>query len=356
VAFVIAKRDVNLEKVLSHANNRLSESQKINKILLWREQDFPRTTTLKIKRAEVLDKLNSKTKIRAFEDQLYNLIQNILGTSQISEYSVLEKLGMDSINRIRLVSSLEEHYNTEIDESLIGNNTTVKDLRSLITSSATFDNRILLSNFNNSRLAFLTRFLLQPLVYLFSGTARVSHNLEQLPDGPFIIVANHSSHLDTFAILRSLPLEKRIKTAPAAAEDYFFNYSSPLGYFKSNFLRLWLNLFPFARKGGVNKSLKYAGKLLDANNNIIIFPEGTRSLTKEMNAFLPGIGLAAQSLNAQIIPVYIEGAYDLLPKGRRIPSWGRIEVFFGKPITKFSGSFSNVAKNLENEVRNLIQK
>ena len=101
-----------------------------------------------------------------------------------------------------------------------------------------------------------------------------------------VIVANHSSHVDTLCLLAALPLRKLHCTFPAAAADYFFQ-SVP---------RTWIaavvvNALPFARQTSVRQSLSICRELLSNPGNIlIIFPEGTRSTTGETQEFKPGIG------------------------------------------------------------------
>src|SRR5438309_2148379 len=110
---------------------------------------------------------------------------------------------------------------------------------------------------------------------------------ENLPrDSSFVLVANHSSHLDTLCLLSALPLRKLHRAFPAAASDYFFQ-SVP---------RLWIaavvvNALPFARQVHVRQSLSLCEELLKNPGTIlIIFPEGTRSTTGEIREFKSGIG------------------------------------------------------------------
>ena len=102
----------------------------------------------------------------------------------------------------------------------------------------------------------------------------------------FVLVANHSSHLDTVCLLAGLPLRRLHRAFPAAAADYFFK-SVP---------RTWIatvivNALPFARQTHVRHSLAICRELLaNAGNVLIIFPEGTRSITGEIREFKAGIG------------------------------------------------------------------
>src|SRR5687767_7788390 len=111
---------------------------------------------------------------------------------------------------------------------------------------------------------------------------------EHLPtEGSFVLVANHSSHLDALCLLSALPLKKLHRAFPAAAADYFFE-SLP---------RIWIaavaiNALPFARQVHVRQSLSLCENLLaNPGNVLIIFPEGTRSVTGKVGKFKSGIGM-----------------------------------------------------------------
>ncbi|MFM7423427.1 MAG: lysophospholipid acyltransferase family protein, partial [Elainella sp.] len=69
-----------------------------------------------------------------------------------------------------------------------------------------------------------------------------------------------------------------------------------------------------------------------ARTPILIFPEGTRSQTGELQEFQPGLGLLALQLQVPIVPVYLEGTYQALPKGQLLPQRHPIQVSFGQPL------------------------
>jgi 1-acyl-sn-glycerol-3-phosphate acyltransferase len=145
----------------------------------------------------------------------------------------------------------------------------------------------------------------------------------------FVLVANHSSHLDTVCLLAGLPLRRLHRAFPAAAADYFFK-SVP---------RTWIatvivNALPFARQTQVRHSLAICRELLaNAGNVLIIFPEGTRSKTGELQEFKPGIGTLVAGSDVAVLPCYLDGAFRAWPKGKRIPRPGRVRLIIGAPRT-----------------------
>jgi long-chain acyl-CoA synthetase len=112
-----------------------------------------------------------------------------------------------------------------------------------------------------------------------------------------------------------------------AAKDYFFD--TP---FKHWFFTTFLNALPLDREANAAESLAACKTVLDSGRSILIFPEGTRTLTGELQPFKPGIGVLALELEYPIVPVWLQGTYDALPKGRVLPRNGHIEVRIGAPV------------------------
>ena len=144
---------------------------------------------------------------------------------------------------------------------------------------------------------------------------------------PTLIIANHSSHVDTVSIVRAMPPRIRRRLALAAAADYFYS-SKALGFATS----LSLNTFPFSREGAVRSSLEHVGELMDDGWSVLIYPEGTRSDTGNLLPFKSGIGLLATGLHVPIVPIGIDGGYYILPKDRRFPRRGPVRMRIGKPV------------------------
>ncbi len=183
----------------------------------------------------------------------------------------------------------------------------------------------------------MTVFALRSLVaLLIRGWLKIYHRLEivgreHLPKNQsFVIVANHTSHLDAMTIASSLPLKKLHRVFPAAAADYFFN-SVPKTWFSA----IVVNALPFDRKVGKRQSIMLCKKLLQnpGGNVLVLFPEGTRSTTGEINSFKPGVGLLVAGANIPVVVCYLEGAYEAWPKGKLFPLPRKIRLIIDRPIT-----------------------
>jgi 1-acyl-sn-glycerol-3-phosphate acyltransferase len=151
---------------------------------------------------------------------------------------------------------------------------------------------------------------------------------ENLPrEGSFVLVANHASHLDALSILAALPLRKLHRVFPAAAKDFFFE-SLP----RTAVAAVVVNALPFDRETNIRQSLSLCKQLLENPGNILlIFPEGTRSVTGQMGEFKAGVGLLLAGVGVPVVPCYLHGAFQAWPKNCKIPRPRQVRLAIGKP-------------------------
>jgi 1-acyl-sn-glycerol-3-phosphate acyltransferase len=152
----------------------------------------------------------------------------------------------------------------------------------------------------------------------------------RLPVGrSFVLVANHSSHLDAVCLQAALPLAKLHRAFSAAACDYFFE-SLPLTWVAA----IVANALPFSREVHVRQSLGLCEQLLDNPGNVLIlFPEGTRTTTGRIGPFKPGIGRLLAGKDILAVPCHLDGTFRAWPKGRSIPYPVKITLRIGTPRT-----------------------
>ncbi|HVV50971.1 MAG TPA: AMP-binding protein [Polyangia bacterium] len=144
----------------------------------------------------------------------------------------------------------------------------------------------------------------------------------------FIVAANHSSHLDMGAVKVALG-EAGKDLASMAAADYFFRNRYRRAYFKH-----FTNLVPMERTGSIRKSMDTTIQVLARGRSMVVFPEGTRSVTGELAEFLPSLGYLALRAEVGILPAHIAGTFESLPKGNAIPRTRALTVSFG-PFLSF---------------------
>jgi long-chain acyl-CoA synthetase len=92
------------------------------------------------------------------------------------------------------------------------------------------------------------------------------------------------------------------------------------------------NLFPLPQSKGFSGSLKFMGKLADANINILIFPEGGHSRDGTMQPFQLGLGIMVKELGIPVVPIKISGTDQVLPHEASFPKRGKVTVTFGEPM------------------------
>jgi len=268
-------------------------------------------------------------------------------------------LGIDSIGRVDLLQKLELQLNLTIPHEAEGKLFTVRDLVSVVESvraagaspltlpspqggeggvrgrrgkgllSRRTDQQELQAGLQGS----LSRSILQGVL---STTASVLMNmylridykgLENLPEsGAYILAANHCSHLDAVAVREALG-HRAADLFVMGAKDYFFDTR-----LKSWFFSTFLNALPFDREDTAAQGLATCKTVLDAGRAILLFPEGTRSVTGDLQAFKPGVGVLGIELDVPVIPVLLRGTFAALPKGRALPRPARISLRIGKPL------------------------
>lgn len=183
-------------------------------------------------------------------------------------------------------------------------------------------------------------------------TVEGEENVDGL-EGAFIVVANHSSHLDAPIMFSCLPEHISKRLATGAAADYFYKKK-----YISRLTSLFFNTFPVdrtprnSRTGGHQPGMSVS--LLRAGIPILIFPEGTRSRDGKIGKFKPGTAAIAIKIRCPIVPVAMIGNREAMPVGAKLPKPGRhkIRVLIGKPMRAFRGeNVEDFSKRVETRVR-----
>jgi HAD superfamily phosphoserine phosphatase-like hydrolase len=163
-----------------------------------------------------------------------------------------------------------------------------------------------------------------PLIMPFM---RAIKGLEHLPkQGGVLIIANHSSYLDHFCLSTITACFLRRDARFVAKKEHFI---SPF----SRWFLSALGAYPIDREHGGKDALKKTVELLRRGELVIIYPEGTRTLTGEMGHFLPGVLHIERQAQCPIVPLGISGAFDVWPKHCRLPRLGRrVGIHFDSPV------------------------
>ncbi|MEE6281180.1 lysophospholipid acyltransferase family protein [Georgenia sunbinii] len=174
------------------------------------------------------------------------------------------------------------------------------------------------------------RMVLRPVVSAVTSTKVEGTDNVDGVDGPFVLVANHNSHLDTAVIVAHLPYRLVKHLAVGAAADYFY----ARWWIKAT-TSLFFNTYPIARSGGAKRRGKgMSWRLVSEGVPVMLFPEGTRSRDGSMRPFKPGAAALAITATIPCVPVALLGTHEAMPVGRAWPAPGRpdVRVLVGRPM------------------------
>jgi long-chain acyl-CoA synthetase len=153
-----------------------------------------------------------------------------------------------------------------------------------------------------------------------TGRAFIPHNRNT------IVIANHASHLDMGLVKYALGTYGEGIVAFAAA-DYFFDDRWKRAYFEN-----FTNLAPLDRRSGLAKTIRAAGEILASGKTVLVFPEGTRSTDGEMKPFKRLFAQLALAHGIDLLPLYLRGTFEALPKGAMMLKPGPIAAHIGPPL------------------------
>lgn len=178
------------------------------------------------------------------------------------------------------------------------------------------------------------KFLTRPVIKTVLNTSvSGQENVEDL-DGAYIVVGNHSSHLDAPMVFTLLPDHITDRLATGAAADYFYRKPAV-----SRLTSLFFNTYPIERKSSsrdpnAGRAKGMTSRLLRDGIPILIFPEGTRSRTGELGEFKTGAAALAIKFDIPIVPLAMSGGHDAMPVGSLLPSPNRppVNMFIGEPM------------------------
>ena len=328
------------------------------KVLRFWDADLPKTSTRKVKRKLVVDELRKLEKLAASGEKarpaahgsstewLQRLVAEVIGkpASEVrAESRLAADLGFDSLMLTELSVALEAAGIALPEAGDLSGVETVKDLARLLgsagrrlaepaegvqpatTETPAEDREIPVP----APVATLGRTMLDLWQrVMFGGVfdVKVTGQAYVPQSGNFLVIANHSSHLDMGLVKYALG-EQGNRMASLAARDYFFDTPLKRAWFEN-----FTNLIPMDRHGSLRESLRLAGDALQNGYHLLIFPEGTRSPDGQMREFFPTLGYLALTCGVDILPIYLEGAYEALPKGSVMPKQTDISVRIGPAL------------------------
>ena len=171
----------------------------------------------------------------------------------------------------------------------------------------------------------------------------------------FILIANHNSHMDTMAIMSSVPSRYIHRVHPIAAADFFGGSK-----LKEKLMRYMVNATLIPRKRAESKQevdpIQVMSNLIEKGRSIIVYPEGSRGVPGVMTDFKKGIGyLINKHPHIDVVPVYLDGIHKTLPKGKNLILPYNCKIIFGDTIQFDSFQVDDIVKKSEFEFNKLIK-
>ncbi|HOJ08202.1 MAG: AMP-binding protein [Ignavibacteriales bacterium] len=353
-------------EVIDKYNQSVTPYKKVMKFSLIKEP-LPRTRLLKLKRF-LLPQLEqvSEEKIKNISEptfQEYILIKEFLQQQKeikVNPSDHLEiDLGLDSLDKVNLGVYLESNFGIKYTESeLVGFSNVVKlaenvkDKKTKLSIEAIDWGKIFKEHFNldlpkswfthnamkNSAKVFLK------LYFRLKG-----EGLENIPEGPFILAPNHQSFFDGLFVAVFLKNKLLKQTYFYAKEKHVKNKLLKFIANKHNVIVMDLN--------DLKTSLQKLAEVLKRGKNIIIFPEGTRTISGDIGDFKKTFAILSRELNVPVVPVVIKGAYDALPRGTHFPKpWKKINVRFLKPVKPENHTYESLKDIVKAKVTEQLNK
>jgi len=336
---------------------------------IWQDE-LPRTTTRKLKRFEILERIRnqSSTSAEASPEQVLDAEEAIWATdpvvapilSAIDEFASgrgplrpaanLEiDLGLDSMERVELFTHLERVFEKSIPEEVSSRVYTVRELvdavratppgkgTARLRAALAWDDLLHREPPQDPAFASLLkpRPFLSPVLFLVIKTVyfvacflfrfRV-RGREHLPQsGPFLICPNHQSYIDPFLLASALPFRIVRDVFFVGASEFF---ASPV---MQRVARL-IHLIPVDPDSNLVRAMQAGAFGLRNGKVLVLFPEGERSIDGSVRKFKKGASILATHMQVPVVPVALDGPFKIWPRGRAPQRLGRVRMHFGEPL------------------------
>jgi long-chain acyl-CoA synthetase len=365
-------------EIVQRANARLAPFQQMRRWLIWPEKDFPRTPTQKPVLARIREFAERELGGAApgappspVSSPLNDLLARISRGAAVGRGAAAQ-LQLSSIERVELLSALEDRYQVDLSEIEFSSAESAADLERLLEQPPA---RGVAFYYPRWAQSWPVRWIREGAFYglvrpamLLLGWPRI-RGREHLRSttGPLLLIANHVTFLDPGYVLAALPGRLRRRVAVAMEGELLEGMRNPpagTGLFASMVLRVQyllivalFNVFPLPQQSGFRKSFAFAGELVDHGWSVLVFPEGARTRDGAIAPFRAGIGLLATRLQLPVVPMRLGGLFERKQTGKRWAPPGMIKVTIGAPVSfREAEAAEEIARELERRVAALGSK
>jgi long-chain acyl-CoA synthetase len=356
-------------EALSH---KIASTKRLGSYDIWQE-DLPRTTTRKLKRFQIEKKVRElkqsdggdsdigaekplttgeqswleREDVKRALVTVQEASRNQVGAIRPSHNLELD-LGLDSMQRIELLTALEQQLGGEVPESQLGEIYTVHDLVDAVLASAgrgeghasaaippwstilsepVTDPEVLALASHNV-FAEVVFFVLGRLIYLLALDRfhLKVRGLDNLPEkGPYLLCSNHQSYVDPLVMAGALPYRLFRDGFALGTSDIFGK-----GFMRR--LARWMRVVVLDPDANLVPAMRAGAFGLRQGRILVLYPEGERTNDGNPTVFRKGAAILSIHEQAPIVPIAIEGFYEAWPRHKKFPKIADLQLVFGKPI------------------------
>jgi long-chain acyl-CoA synthetase len=328
------------DQVITPFNADMSSYKRIMQFTLVKTE-LPRTRLSKLQRFRLAEMVESKDPEKLSQDEpqtseyiaIKSFLESQVDMDILPEHHLVFDISMDSLGKLSLIDFVEKSFGIKFDEEQLHKFPSVRKMAEYIQNNKLFHKKDLQTTWSGDLkddaevILPKTSFLLGPVVKSVRGFFRLffrfeGKGMDNIPEGPCFLTPNHESKLDAFLVLSYLDKQTLKNTYSYAKKEHVKSAVRRYLASRSNVIVMDLS------KDLKNSILKMA-EVVKQGKKILIFPEGTRTLTGELGAFKKTYAVLSLELNIPIVPVAISGAYEAMSSGaRKIKRGEKISIEF----------------------------
>jgi long-chain acyl-CoA synthetase len=372
--------------VVRAANAALADYQQIRYWRVWPEVDFPRTATQKPRTGAILAWVEAQRGTAATAPVAASVVSHAGSLADLvariarrpagdvrPDAALATELNLSSLDRVELLSAIEDRFQVDLNESQFTAATTLGDLEKMLHAPAAARSdhhypRWAQRPWMQAIRVVVYYLLTWPATQLLSWPRIHGRDKLRAVHGPVLVVCNHITYTDVGFVLAALPPRLRQRLAVAMEGERVSRMRRPPPDW-TLWERLifppvfWLmtalfNVFPLPQRAGFRESFQFAGESVDRGYSVLVFPEGARTPDGQLAPFRSGIGLLVNNLRLPVVPMRIDGLWELKARGRRVLAPpGAISVTVGDVMQFQPGTDpGEIAQRLEAAVRSLPRR
>jgi len=354
-------------EVVEPINHTVSSYKRISGVYISNE-DLPRTRLGKLQRFKLSEYV--KEELPEVNETASELSEEC---KMIADYIHVEKgkkvkpghhlefdLGLDSLDRVGLQVYIQQTFGVDIEASELPKFGSVEKLADYVADKKTRmeESKINWTDIIKEKVNFKLPVSWLPTSIMLRLSKFFLHlyfrfrfkGLENIPDGPCIIAPNHQSFFDGLFVTALLRTKQIRKT-------YFYAKAQHVKMPLLKFLARKNNVIVVDLNKNLKESIQKMAEVLKNKKNLIIFPEGTRTISGQLGEFKKTFAILSRELNIPIVPVSIDGAYNALPKGSFFPRpWKKVRVEFLHPVYPGNSSYNDLADIVRDRIENNLSR